>query len=160
VDGDRQQDAGADGRPADGTVEQERVVGPASDGGRHRVHRFPGRSKALKVLYDDEEFVVVERAARSAGLRPSGYVATAALTAAQGGPVSAPREVAGRELLEELLRLRLEVRRYGVNVNQIAAAMNAGGTEPPVWLRQVADRGVRTLAAIDEVTGRLSRRLP
>jgi len=124
------------------------------------VHHFPGRSRALKVLYDEAEFAVVERAARSAGLRPSGYVATAALTAAQGGSVSAQPEVAGRELLEELLRLRLEVRRYGVNVNQIAAAMNAGGTEPPVWLRQVADRGTRTLAAIDEVTGRLSRRLP
>jgi hypothetical protein len=68
--------------------------------------------------------------------------------------------VAGRELLEELLRLRLEVRRYGVNVNQIGAAMNAGGGEPPVWLRHVVERGQRTLTAIDEVTGRLSRRLP
>jgi hypothetical protein len=158
VGGDRQ-DGREDGRPADGAV-GEGLVYAASAGGRHRVHRFPGRSKALKVLYDEAEFAAIERAARSAGLRPSGYVATAALTAAQGGSVSAPREVAGRELLEELLRLRLEVRRYGVNVNQIAAAMNAGGTEPPVWLRQVAERGVRTLAAIDEVTGRLSRRLP
>jgi hypothetical protein len=79
---------------------------------------------------------------------------------AQGGSASAQPAVAGRELLEELLRLRLEVRRYGVNVNQIAAAMNAGGGEPPVWLRQVAERGEPTLAAIDEVTGRLPRLLP
>ncbi len=153
-------DGGEDGRQTDGAVGERRVVDPSPAGERHRVHRFPGRSKALKVLYDDAEFAVVERAARAAGLRPSGYVATAALTAAQGGSASAQLEVAGRELLEELLRLRLEVRRYGVNVNQIAAAMNAGGGEPPVWLRQVADRGERTLTAIDEVTGRLSRRLP
>lgn len=78
------------------------------------------------MLYDDIEFAVVERAARAAGLRPSGYVATPALTAAQVGSASAPPEVAGRELLEELLRLRLEVRRYGVNVNQIGAATNTG----------------------------------
>jgi hypothetical protein len=48
----------------------------------------------VEVLHDDAEFTVVARAARAAGLRPSGYVATAALTAAQGGSASAQPAVA------------------------------------------------------------------
>ncbi len=50
-------------------------------GVRHRRHRFPGRSRAVKVLYDETEFAGVQTAALAVGLTPTGFVA-AALTLA------------------------------------------------------------------------------
>ena len=120
--------------------------------GRHRHHRFPARKHALKVLYGDDEHATILRAAQIAGLRPSGYVAAAALTMAEqvltAQPVPAggvSGEAAGRrrrdtltplqdrELLAELLQARLALHRYAVNVNQVAAALNSG-RQAPVWL--------------------------
>lgn len=125
--------------------------------GRHRSHRFPGRSKAVKVLYDEEEFAAVQHAARQAGLRPSSYVASAALATAQGE--AGPGGGVEREHLQELLQARLAVRRFGFNLNQVAAVLNAGG-EGPAWLARAVGDGERAIARIDEATAKLSRRLP
>jgi hypothetical protein len=57
-------------------------AGPA-DASRHRPHRSPARGHAMKVLYGDDEWALVVRAAQMLGLRPSSYVASAALSAAQ-----------------------------------------------------------------------------
>ena len=51
-------------------------------GVRHRRHQFPGRSRAVKVLYDETEFTGVQTAALAAGLTPTGFVAAAGLTMA------------------------------------------------------------------------------
>lgn len=125
--------------------------------GRHRLHRFPGRRHAVKVLYGDDELDVVRRAAAEAGLRPASYVAAAALAAAAGGR---PPNGAGqdREALAELLHVRLAVRQYGVNLNQVAATLNSGG-EVPDWLQRAVAGGDRALAAIDKAAQQLSRRL-
>ena len=45
-------------------------VAPAVPG-RHRQHRFPARSHALKVLYGDDEHAMIRHTAEIAGLRPS-----------------------------------------------------------------------------------------
>ena len=50
--------------------------------------------------------------------------------AGQGPP---PSQAADRELLAELLRLRLAIRRYAVNVNQAVAVLHSTG-DAPVWL--------------------------
>ena len=102
--------------------------------GRYRLHRVPPRTRAVKVLYGGDELLAVQRAAAGAGLRPSSYVAAAALASATGGaaPTGAGRD---RELLSELLLTRLAVRQYGVNLNQIAAALNSGVREAPVKRR-------------------------
>lgn len=94
--------------------------------GRHRFHRFPARQHALKVPYGDDEQATILRAAQIAGLRPSSYVAAAALTMAEQVLTERPApagEVSGgaarrrrldtltphqdRELLAELLQARL-----------------------------------------------------
>ena len=125
--------------------------------GRHRLHRFPGRRNALKVLYGDDELAVVQHAAAEAGLRLSSYVAAAALASASGD--RAPHAAAAdRQALAELLQVRLAVRQYGVNLNQIAAALNSGGTAP-VWLAEAVARGDRALARVDEAARLLARRL-
>lgn len=71
-------------------------------------------------------------------------------------PAGAGRD---RELLSELLLTRLAVRQYGVNLNQIAAALNSGVRETPVWLGRAVAGAERVLGRIDEVAGLLSRRL-
>lgn len=125
--------------------------------GRHRLHRFPGRPHAVKVLYGDDELEVVRRAAAEAGLRTASYVAAAALAAASGG--RPPNGVGqDREALAELLHVRLAVRQYGVNLNQVAAALNSGG-EVPDWLQRAVAGGDRALTAIDEAARQLARRL-
>ena len=125
--------------------------------GRHRLHRFPARRHAVKVLYGDDEFTVVRRAAAQAGLRPASYVAAAALASATGGP--APHGARqDREALAELLHVRLELHQYGLSLSQVAALLNSGG-HAPGWLEQVVASGDRALERIDEAARLLARRL-
>ena len=129
-------------------------VGPL----RYRLHRVPARTRAVKVLYGQDELDTVAGAAARAGLRPSSYVAAAALASAQGlAPPTGDSQ--WRELLTELMQTRAAVRRYGTNLNQIAAAMNAGVAEPPVWLAAAVAGADRATARIDEAAGLLTRRL-
>jgi hypothetical protein len=142
------------------TVDDELPLPEAGEdvpGGRHRLHRFPGRSHAFKVLYGDDEVAVVVLAAGQAGLRPSSYIAAAALAMATGSTVQAASS-ADRRFLAELLQVRTAVRQYGVNLNQVAAKLNSGG-EAPVWIRQAVAGGDRALASVDAVARLLARKL-
>ena len=160
-----------------GTSGPGREAAPAAPG-RHRHHRFPARPHALKVLYGDDEQDMIRRAAEIAGLRPSSYVAAAALTMAEQVLTEQPAPAPGvpgnatgrrrrdtltphqdRELLAELLQARLALRRYAVNVNQVAAALNSGG-QAPVWLPRAVAGADRAVARIDTAAQALARRLP
>ncbi len=136
-----------------GAVEAE----AASTVVRHRRHRFPARDKVVKVRYDDREFAVLAAAADRAGLTVAGFLAGAGLSVAGQGP--SPSQAADRELLAELVQLRLAIRRYAVNVNQAVAALHSTGQAPGWLLRAVAgaDRAVLSAdAATRRVTGRRS----
>ena len=125
---------------------------------RYRLHRVPARTRAVKVLYGEDELDTVAGAAARAGLRPSSYVAAAALASAQGlAPPTGDSQ--WRELLTELVQTRAAVRRYGTNLTQIAAALNSGVAEPPVWLAAAVAGADRATARIDEAAGLLTRRL-
>ena len=132
--------------------------GPGGAPVRYRVRRASARSREVKVLYGEDELVTISQAAARAGLRPSGYVAAAALASAQGAELPTARSES-RELLTELMQARAAVRRYGTNLNQIAAAMNAGVTEPPVWLAAAVAGAARATVRIDEAAAELRRRL-
>lgn len=122
-----------------GVVSQEQgesaspLSGRAPEGGaqaraglaRHRRHHFPARNRVVKVRYDDREHAALAAAAQRAGLTVAGFLAGAGLSVAGQGPP--PSQAADRELLGELLRLRLSIRRYAVNVNQAVAALNSTG---------------------------------
>ena len=129
---------------------------------------------------------MVGRAAELTGLRPSGFVAAAALLLARGllakgsgappvgeaepPPSVVPPVLGGRPVvvawsvgkdqavLEELVQARLALRRYGVNVNQAVAALNSGG-QAPVWLEQAVAGSDRAVARVDAATAVLTRRL-
>jgi hypothetical protein len=130
-------------------------------GVRHRRHQFPGRSRAVKVLYDETEFAGVRTAALAAGLTPTGFVAAAGLTLADpnaGGRLIGSGDDLDRAVLTELLAIRTALRRYGVNVNQGIAALHSG-VGAPVWLRQAVAGCDRAVGRLDDVTLLLSRRL-
>ena len=148
------------------------IVGEGT-AGRHRQHRFPARGNALKVLYGDDELAAVQQAAALAGLRPSSYVAAAALAMARQVAVDGPGAQAAsgpsgraaalmptqdRELLAELMRSRVAVRRFGTNVNQAVAALNSG-QPPPVWLERAVAGCERAVARLDEAAAAVARRL-
>jgi len=137
--------------------------------GRHRLHRSPARSHAVKVLYGDDEWALIVQAAQMLGLRPSGYVASAALSAAQlavhppqaygtGSRRWAAAPAADRELLLELMQARTAVNRYGVNVNQAVAALHRVG-QAPVWLEQAVAGAHRAIERVDEAAALVARRL-
>ena len=134
------------------------VAGTPGSPVRYRVRRAPARPRAVKVLYGEDELETVARAAARAGLRPSSYVAAAALASARGA-VTPTSDNEYRELLTELMQTRAAVRRYGTNLNQIAAAMNSGVTEPPVWLVAAVAGAERATARIDEAASVLAGRL-
>lgn len=152
------------------------AVGTAEEGsaGRHRRHRFPARDHALKVLYGDDELAAVRQAAALSGLRPSSYVAAAALAMARQVAVDGPDAAAApgspsrasaaltpaqdRELLAEMMRSRVAVRRFGTNMNQAVAALHSG-QEPPVWLERAVAGCERAVARLDEAAAAVARRL-
>ena len=134
------------------------VEGPVGAPARYRVRPAAARPRAVKVLYGEDELATVSRAAAQVGLRPSSYVAAAALARAQGAAAPTSHS-ASRELLTELMRTRAAVRQYGTNLNQIAAAMNSGVAGPPVWLADAVAGAARATASIDEAAGQLRRRL-
>jgi hypothetical protein len=126
---------------------------------RHRRHQFPGRSRALKVLYDDTEYAGVQLAAAAVGLTTTGFVAAAGLQLADpAGPSRFGRQDLDRAVLTELLSARTTLRRYGVNVNQAVAALNSG-VAAPIWLQQAAAGCDRAVGRVDDVTLLLARRL-
>ena len=120
---------------------------------RHRRHRFPARDKVVKVRYDDRELAVLAAAADRAGLTVAGFLAGAGLSAAGQGPP--PSQAADRELLAELVQLRLAIRRYAVNVNQAVAALHSVG-EAPVWLSRAVAGADLAVASADAATRRVA----
>ena len=122
---------------------------------RHRRHRFPARDRVVKVRYDDRELAVLAAAADRAGLTVAGFLAGAGLSVAGQGPP--PSQAADRELLAELVQLRLVIRRYAVNVNQAVAALHSTG-ESPVWLWRAVAGADRAVVSADAATRRVAGR--
>lgn len=122
---------------------------------RHRTHRFPARTRTVKVRYDEQEYGAVATAAARARLTPSGFLASCGLTVAGAAPP--PSQALDRELLSELMHSRTALRRYAVNLNQAVAALNSSG-QAPMWLQRVVAGADRAVRHNDEATLRISRR--
>ena len=140
---------------ADGEVESEGAGGGVVLAARHRDHRFPGRARRVTVRLAEEELAAIELAAGRAGLTPSGYVGAVALAAARGTVPPAPSET--QAALAELMQARAQVRRFGGNVNQAVAALNATG-EAPGWLAEAVELTARAVRRVDEAAELLMRR--
>jgi hypothetical protein len=122
---------------------------------RHRRHHFPARGRVVKFPYDDREHAALAAAAERAGLTVAGFLAGAGLSVAGQGPP--PSQAADRELLAELLRLRLAIRRYAVNINQAVAALHTTG-DAPVWLSRAVAGAHQAVLSADAATRRVTGR--
>ena len=147
---------GAD-READGEAAGEGEGAGAVLAVRHRDHRFPARSRRITVRLGEEELAAIALAAGRAGLTPTGYVAAVALAAARGTVPPAP--LAAQRALQELVVVRAQVRRFGTNVNQAVAALNATG-EAPEWLERAVAVAARAVARVDAAAEAMLRRRP
>ena len=115
--------------------------------GRDRNHLRPRRPRQIKVRYTHEEYAAIIGAACDTGLTPTGYVAEAALAAANNSQT--PSTAPWRAALLELMEARTQVRRIGTNINQATAAINATG-DPPPWLRQALAMTNKAVRRLDE----------
>lgn len=129
--------------------------GGAVTPGRHREHSFPARGRRVTVRLGDEELAAIEVAAGRAGLTTAGYVGAVALAAARGTVPPAPSQT--QQALTELMDARVQVRRFGTNVNQAVATLHATG-EPPEWLSQAVAITSRAVRRVDEAAELLMRR--
>ena len=133
------------------------VVPFARAAGRYRLHQASARTRAVKVLYGEQEMAAVRRAAAQAGLRPAGYVATVALAHAtgEGEPTVSGED---RALLAELLQARSAVQQHRLHLDHAATA-HAPLLPALSWLGEAAAEAERAVACLDELARRLSRRL-
>jgi len=109
----------------------------------------------MKTRVHPDEKQRIEQAATRAGLRPSGFLAVAALAAAAGDDFT--RDAQLHELGINLSAARTEAGRCGTNLNQIARALNidrlAGNPTGDDLATEIRD----TLAVLTRCLGRLDQ---
>jgi hypothetical protein len=126
---------------------------------RHREHLSPGRPHRLSVRLSDDERHLVDHAAQQAHLTPAGYAGKAAVAAASRDVAPSAGLADGlKELQRELFAARRAVNMFASNVNQAAAAYNSTG-ELPDWAGDAVRLCRAAVVRLDEVTGRIDRRL-
>jgi hypothetical protein len=129
--------------------------------GEDRVHHFPRRQRRVLLRLSDQEYDLVQGAAWRDGYTMAGYAAEATLASAGGHLVAAGNDAdraALRDALAELMVARTAVNRFGANVNQAVAALNATGAVP-VWLGEAVALCRRAVEGIDETVAMVRRGL-
>jgi uncharacterized protein (DUF1778 family) len=143
-----------------GPVSYPAMVEAATGRGRRRRSR-DGHSEMLRPRFTPAERDEVDGAAASAGMSTSRFCAEAALAAARGTPMvlsaAQDREALVR-LQRQLFMAAGEVKRFGVNVNQAVAALNATGVAPE-WMGRAMTRVGYSINQLDEVILKVDRRL-
>lgn len=103
----------------------------------------------------EQEFAAIETAAERAGLTATGYVGAVAAAAATASVPPVPSQ--NREALTELMAARVQVRRFGTNVNQAVAQLNGTGVAPE-WLEAAVAGTARAVQRLDAAAELLMRR--
>ena len=111
--------------------------------------------------FTTDEVAEIEAAAAAVGMTTTGFCAEAALSAARGVRSAAldPVREGFADAQAELFDARVALGRIGTNLNQAVAALNATGRAPD-WLERVVVLCERRMERLDEVIGRIDRRLP
>ncbi|WP_108676687.1 plasmid mobilization protein [Acuticoccus yangtzensis] len=100
---------------------------------------FEQRSAQVNIRLTAAERAVLEARAHAAGTSMTDFVRQAALGGKGKGRRKTPEPVPVA-LSESDFALRNELRRIGVNLNQIARVLNADGVVPPEALAAVAEK--------------------
>jgi hypothetical protein len=104
----------------DGEVVSETVVVPKRS--------WPA-TRRIEAMFTADEFAAIEQAAADMELTRSAWLAVVARRRIHQQPKPTPRD------LRELVNIREEIRRIGVNVNQIAQAANYAAKQPGIDFR-------------------------
>ena len=124
-------------------------------GARRRRRAREPRDHRLLLRLSTEEAAVIATAAAAAGMAPMAWAADAAAAVARDEVTPLP--TSQREAVGELVAARLQVRRFGVLVNQAVAALHATG-QPPTGLASAVSLCSRAVVRLDEATVRLVAR--
>ena len=124
-------------------------------GARRRRRAREPRDHRLLLRLSTEEAAVIATAASRAGMAPMAWAADAAAAVARDEVTPLP--TSQREAVGELVAARLQVRRFGVLVNQAVAALHATG-QPPTGLASAVSLCSRAVVRLDEATVRLVAR--
>lgn len=101
------------------------------------------RQHVRRARYDDAELIAFEERARASGLDDGAYIR--ACTLGDAGPRARKRPPVDRDLLA---RTNADLNRVGSNLNQIAHALNAGGS---VILGEIAATSRELLATLTDI---------
>ncbi len=133
---------------------------PAGSGPRRRVRRRerePGgvRATRIKVSFNDPELAIVQEAAERDNQALASWVGNAALDVATEKvvPVSADT----KDVLQELIQSRGQLRRIGNNLNQVAHILNADGDVTDAQIKAVLEYVQTAVRRVDEATLQLMR---
>lgn len=113
----------------------------------------PAAARQVKIRLADEDAGALAEAARMAGMAPTAYLKALALAHVTGKPQWSPAERDG------LNQIAWELRRIGVNVNQIALRLNASAeaSEMPRGegraAQEAADLVQAEIDRLEEITG-------
>lgn len=133
----------------------------AADGQRRppvrRREREAGgrRSNRFLVSYNDAELTIVREAAERDNQALASWVGNAALDVATEKvvPVSADT----KDVLQELIQSRGQLRRIGNNLNQVAHILNAEGDVTDAQIKAVLEYVQTAVRRVDEATLQLMR---
>lgn len=114
------------------------------------------RPHRLNLRLGDDERAAVEAGARLAGKTPGSYAADVVVAVAMGRLTPIPTTY--REELRELVDARLALNRIGVNLNQVARVLNAGGDVHQEQLSAVVERVEAAVRRVDDATAVNMRR--
>ncbi len=126
---------------------------------RRRAYQPTHREDVIAVRFTAEEKAEITAAAARRRVYPSGFLATAGLTAARGSATPLDSNDQLDAAIDELATLRAQISRVGNNINQIAYIFNAGGQPRPGQLDHALKTLVRTLALVDAAAHELVRKL-
>ncbi|MFI0141525.1 MobC family plasmid mobilization relaxosome protein [Streptomyces luteogriseus] len=133
----------------------------AADGEKRRVARRRTReaggtrSNRFLVSYNDDELTIVRAAAEHDDTALAAWVSSAALAVAKETVV--PVSADAKEVVQEVIRSRVQLNRIGNNLNQIARVLNSDGTVTDAQLSAVLDAVEAAIKRQDSATLQLMR---
>ncbi|MFF4902612.1 plasmid mobilization relaxosome protein MobC [Streptomyces sp. NPDC001068] len=121
---------------------------------RERQDEAP-RKRRVNLAFNEAELAILQEACRRENMAPAAWAARAALAVAAETVV--PVSVDAKEVLQELLKSRGQLRRIGNNLNQVAHVLNADGEVTNAQLNAVLASVQHAVRRVDEATLQVMR---
>ncbi|MGW6588394.1 plasmid mobilization protein [Streptomyces globisporus] len=113
------------------------------------------REKRIKVSYNDDEHAIVTAAAERDSRAVASWVARVSLDVAE--EIVVPTPVNAKAVVAELIETRNQLKRIGVNHNQIAKVLNSDGIVTDPEMSAVYRALLKAIQNVDRATLQLMR---